>query len=35
MHSLYLFFVNSNVIVYVTAYLSEESVVTCQTNFEF
>ena len=31
----YVFFVNRNVIVYVTAFLSEESVIICQTNSEF
>jgi len=35
MHSLYVFFVNRYIIVYVTAYLSEEPVVICQTNSEF
>jgi len=33
-HNLYIF-LNHNLIVYITAYLSEESVVTCQTNSEF
>jgi len=32
---IYTFFVNRNVIVYVTAYLSEETVVSHQTNSEF